>query len=115
MLHGFVVCLVRTGAVIVSVVAGGCPGVSGDGLLVKQLLPGVDAVAMTMSLVLPIEEGIRFFELGRWDRTTTRRRPTRSLGGLPAARWWTGWSGVLPSLSRVEAVGERAGPIVLDA
>lgn len=50
-------CLVRAGRLIVSVVAGNCSEVSGTSLFVKQLLPGVDPVAMTMSLVLPIEEG----------------------------------------------------------
>ncbi len=104
----------RAGAVIVSVVAGGCPGGTGAGLLVKQLLPGVDAVAMTMSLVLPIEEGI---DLLSW------------IGGLDndasPADEVTGWvaSGVVVDraiwvvafVSRVEVVGERAGPIAVDA
>ena len=58
-LHGAVVCLVRVGAVIVSVV-GVCPGIGGAGLCVKQLLPGLDPVATIMSLVLSIEVGSIF-------------------------------------------------------
>lgn len=94
MLRGFVVCLVSVGAVIVSVVAGGCPGVSGAGLLVKQRLPGVGAVAMTMSLVLPVEEGIDL--CAGWVGEDNDASPVDEVTGwLPAARWWTGWSGVL--------------------
>ena len=52
--------LVRVGAVIVSVVAGVCPGIGGAGLFVKQLLPGLDPVAITTSLVLSIEESSIF-------------------------------------------------------
>jgi hypothetical protein len=59
-LHGAVVFLVRAGAVIVPVVAGVCPGIGGAGLFVKQLLPGLDPVAITMSLVLSIEESSIF-------------------------------------------------------
>lgn len=107
-------CLVRAGAVIVSVVAGGCPGVTAAGLSVKQLLPGVDAVAMTTSLVLPIEEGI---DLSSWISGVDN-------DASPADEV-TGWvaSGVVVDrtiwgvafVSRVEVVGERAGPIAVDA
>ena len=104
----------RAGAVIVSVVAGGCPGVTGAGLSVKQLLPGVDAVAMTMSLVLPIEEGIDLLSwIGGLDNDAS---PTDEVTGwvasgvvLDRAIWGVAF------VSRVEVVGERAGPIAVDA
>jgi hypothetical protein len=56
-LHGAIVLLVRVDALIVSVVAGDCPGVSRASLSVKHLLPGRDPVAMSMPMFLPIEEG----------------------------------------------------------
>jgi hypothetical protein len=59
-LHGAVVFLGRAGARIVSVVVGVCPGIGGAGLCVKQLLPGLDPVAITMSLVLSIKVGSIF-------------------------------------------------------
>jgi hypothetical protein len=65
-LHGAVVFLGRAGPRIVSVVAGVCPGIGGDGLFVMQRMPGLDPVAITMSLVLSIEESSILFGLGRW-------------------------------------------------
>jgi hypothetical protein len=59
-LHGAVVFLGRAGARIVSVVARVCPGIGGAGLFVTQLMPGRDPVAITMSLVLSIEESSIF-------------------------------------------------------
>src|SRR3954453_17191364 len=53
-LYGAVMCLVRMSALIVSVGAGGCPGIFGGNLFVEQLLPGLDPVAQGHVGVLPI-------------------------------------------------------------
>ena len=104
MLHGGVVCLVKAGAVTVSVVTGGCPRISS--LFVKLLL----GVAMTMSLVLPIVG--REIDPFSWVRGAAQRR----VAADDVAGWVASGAGDrvirgLLSSSRGELVRERAKPM----
>jgi hypothetical protein len=111
-LHGAVVFLVRAGAVIASVVAGVCPGIGGAGLLVKQLLPGLDPVAITMSLVPSIEES-SIFLAGSVGQDNDASAADNVASWLPARG--RDRAGPVAFVSRVEFVRQRAGPIAQDA
>ena len=100
-------CLVKAGAVTVSVVTGGCPRISS--LFVKLLL-GVAPVAMTMSLVLPIVG--REIDPFSWVRGAAQRR----VAADDVAGWVASGAGDrvirgLLSSSRGELVRERAKPM----